>query len=119
MSFLEKLNLKKIRPFFLPGIAIFLIINANIGIQSMRNRPYRELVSNFMEGYGKCLIEAEDYQLTQGKKNIIFECYPVSKKADDEVNSKRIGIYVKLVKTFSGKESKEKTIKYYILQRLE
>ena len=114
MSFLENLNLKKIRPFFLPAIAIFLIINANIGMQTMRNRPDRESVSNLLEGYGKCFIEAEDYQLLEGTKNISFECISDS----IEKNNRTKAIYVKLVKTSTKKDSKEEIIKYYIVPRM-
>ena len=111
MSFLENLNLKKIRPIFLPAIAIFLIINANIGMQTIRNRPDRESVSNLLEGYGKCFIEAEDYQLLEGTKNISFECKWENRYKGNSLHA----IYIKLVKTSTKKDSKEKIIKYYIL----
>ena len=113
MSYLKDLVLfKRFKPFFIPSIALILVFNANIRMQFISRRPARESLPNYILAQAKCFLEAEDYRVTKASKNITYDC-EFARITDCE----SCHYFAIVKKTISGKNTKEKIIKYYMYGR--
>ena len=78
MDFLKNIKIKKLKSLILPGLAIFLIINANIGHKKSKVKIL--YLTNRDQAYDACKIWEEEGKEGDNLKNgylLVFKgCYP-------------------------------------------